>query len=87
LASVLYLTANILCITIPLSADIATRSAIMLLINIILLLCSLRLLFITELLGISRRAYVRFHKWFSVAAITQVIVHSIILALNIHPFQ
>jgi hypothetical protein len=87
LTGVLYLAANILCITIPSSVDIATRSAIMSLINMIPLLCGPRLLLMTELLGISRRAHIGFHKWFGVAAIAQVIVHSIISALNIHPFQ
>jgi hypothetical protein len=87
LAGVLYLAANIVCITIPSSVDIGTRSAIMSLINIIPLLCGPRLILMAELLGISRRAHVGYHKWFGMTAIAQVILHSIISALNVQPFQ
>jgi hypothetical protein len=87
LVGVLYLAINCVVIGVGSSAEIGTRAAIMSTINMIPLLCGPRLILMTELLGISRRAHIGLHKWLGLTVIWKVGLHTVRSIMNNQPFQ
>ena len=89
LFGIIYVTINILCVTIPLLSgdDVSARAATMSVINLIPLLCGPRLILMTELLGVSLRTHLGVHKWFGLTAVAHVVLHAILSAIHHMPFQ
>jgi hypothetical protein len=80
IVTALYITTNILFITIPVTsrADVGTRASTMSVINMIPLLCGPRLSLMTQLLGISLRSSLGSHRWFGRTAIALALLHMVI---------
>ncbi len=89
LIGILYITVNVLCITVGMTsmADVSARAATMSAINLIPLLCGPRLILMTQLLGISLRAHLGLHWWFGSTAVAQALLHIVLSVIRNMPFQ
>jgi hypothetical protein len=89
LLAISHVAVNITCVTVGVASisEVSTRAAIMSAINLIPLLCGPRLILMTELIGISLRSHLGFHKWLGRTSIIQALLHTVLSVVNNRPFQ